>query len=64
LAHTFRCFQRIDLTHGQAEVARYALIVLGNDKGPGRATGLRLASVAQKPVVQRGLSTVETVQPV
>lgn len=63
LADALRRFQRFDLAHGQAEVARHAAIVLGNDEGLGRAAALRLTRVAQEPVVERGLAAVEAFQP-
>src|SRR3546814_431559 len=63
LAHAIPCIQRIDLTDGQAEVARHAVIALGNDEGLGRAAALRLAGVAHEPVVQRRLAALKAIQP-
>jgi len=39
--------QRVDLAHGEAEVAGDAILLVGDDECSGRATGLRLAGMVQ-----------------
>jgi hypothetical protein len=55
---------RVDLAHGEAEIAGDAVLLVGDDERSGRATGLRLASVVLQPVIERGLTAVKAFQPV
>jgi len=53
---------RVDLAHGEAEIAGDAVLLVGDDERSGRATGLRLASVVLQPVIQCGPAAVKAFQ--
>lgn len=54
--------ERIDLADGQAEITG-DVVVLADNRGFGRAAGLRLSGMAQQPVIERRFAAIEAFEP-